>query len=136
MLLVHRQHLPIRLRSRPRAGCFGVAGMRDNEITRLCAEAMGYTVPITRNLGDRILLPQGGDFVRYDPLTNDAQAMALVKKHKLCFYWRDKVVTEPRWEACDYNGNNLVCNQNLNHAICECIAKMQLAKTTPPPTKG
>ena len=46
--------------------------MTDLELTKLCAEAMGIEISPVRH-GD-------GDFSLYDPLHDDAQAMALVKK--------------------------------------------------------
>ena len=111
--------------------------MTDLEITRLCAEAMG---PESES-GIRLdgLAGEGEPYsIRgrrpYDPLHDDAQAMALVKKmqldirrchesgHDSPLHWR---VYE------EYSNDGLKCagkNTDLNRAICECVAKMQKAK--------
>jgi hypothetical protein len=109
----------------------------DLEITRLCAEAMGLSVREWRGPMDNqepslctfhqinaeTWMPQQ----RYDPLHDDAQTMALVKKFDLEIqhYHTDlgqvikKYVAYPRVE---------VINNDLNRAICECVAKIQNAK--------
>src|SRR5690348_14421110 len=59
------------------------AKMTDLEITRLCAEAMGYLVEFApTELPIGIAMKGGGQASEdlYDPLHDDAQAMALVKK--------------------------------------------------------
>ena len=110
--------------------------MTDLEITRLCAEAMGYTVEIaSRPKLKRHLKPLPKavwgigkyDRLLYDPLHDDAQAMALVKKLGLDiqqFYWDDPLVSKH-----DAQGELLgeARNADLNSAICECVAKMQAA---------
>lgn len=91
--------------------------MTDLEITKLCAEAMGWT--------GRIAVHEYGDhFGVFMPLHDDAQAMALVKKFGLTLYgprrdsdWR---VGTPATTAIE--------NKDLNRAICECVAKMEKAK--------
>ena len=56
-----------------------------------------------------------------DPLHDDAQAMALVKKFNVtCIYGADT------WLASTIETS--VDNADLNRAICECVAKMQQAK--------
>lgn len=63
----------------------------------------------------------------YDPLHDDAQAMALVKKFKLsmsCFPMEGE-----DWAVSDLLGTaDVFTNANLNHAICECVAKMEKSK--------
>ena len=104
--------------------------MTDLEITRLCAEAMGY----------KILLPIKDDVVEcnhlddgkfFDPIHDDAQAMALVKKMVLSI---DRAVISnygvpEQWGwrvMAAYVGH--ARSADLNRAICECVAKMQASK--------
>ena len=102
--------------------------MNDLEITRLCAEAMGFS-PLIAIATDKSTVIENlaiGQYW-YCPLHNDAQAMALVKKLKLsiesyeeegadCYVYSD---TDPRVQAF---------NIDLNRAIVECVAKMQAGK--------
>ena len=113
--------------------------MTDLEITRLCAEAIGYAVVETsQGLRARdgeydfmVLGSDGGPYLRrFNPLHDDAQAMALVKK-----FWLDIEVfigtKEPLlcWGVVGaQKGAHRVKNTDLNRAICECVAKMQKAK--------
>ena len=93
--------------------------MTDLEITRLCAEAMGWEVfEEGGNLWERAGL------VIYRPLHDDAQAMALVKKFRLSIgtdadQWYLVLPDYP------YKETN---HADLNRAICECVAKMQAKK--------
>lgn len=94
--------------------------MDDLEITKLCAEAMGLT---------SWQALEG----RYDPLHDDAQAMALVKKFRLEIRQQatgtDEHPGAPLWgiSGCLYGWKNAE-DENLNRAICECVARMQAAK--------
>jgi len=108
--------------------------MTDLEITRLCAEAMGYTYRIqNRNdhYSEAVYITQhGDDCFRYNPLHDDAQAMALVKKFQM-----DVDFCTNQWRASWYNVRGKECtrwkqavNNDLNRAICECVAKMQAEK--------
>ena len=60
----------------------------------------------------------------YDPLHDDAQAMALVKKFDLVC-GRD--IAPP---SSYFAESQMVCtySDDVNRAICECVAEMQLAK--------
>jgi len=96
--------------------------MTDLEITRACAWAMGYwfdeeTYSVGFAYEDDI------EEEKYDPLHDDAQAMALVKKFNV--------------QIEGYPGDYSVCvggfcanheHKDLNHAIVECVAMMQKAK--------
>jgi hypothetical protein len=106
----------------------------DLEITKLCAEAMGCGVVERESDGAELVIH--GDFISplssYDPLHDDAQAMALVKK-----FWmvidpplRDSRAPHKVWRANipDADTNYSIFSGNLNRAICECVAKMQAAK--------
>jgi len=109
--------------------------MTDLEMTRLCAEAVGYGQCGATNDGKIEVVSIGENYVPrndgllsrpivYDPLNDDAQAMALVKKLNIsptrgAYGW---IV----WPSLD-NGE-CALNKDLNRAIVECVAKMQEAK--------
>jgi hypothetical protein len=96
--------------------------MNDLELTYLCAEAMGFD---PAHYNDTFHYPNGSVF---DPLHNDAQAMALVTKFELHlgYYENGWLVTkfglpvfrESRTERVE------TFNTNLNRAIVECVAKI------------
>lgn len=104
-------------------------------MTKLCAEAMGYSG--FRYYGDcdpgyecatvkEIPAP-------YWPLRDDAQAMALVKKLGLTI---DPEEDEPpfTWRVCaaiggDWDSQVNAHGGDLNRAIVECAATLQAAKT-------
>ena len=98
--------------------------MTDAEITRKCAEAMG--------LSDiRPMCHVCDAMIQYEPLHDDAQAMALVKKLNLNIIKSDDewwVHESPHicdyYDATDYG----VYDKDLCRAICECVAKMGEAK--------
>jgi len=104
--------------------------MTDLEMTKLCAEAMGMShddTVIAEIKGGPLTLravPEGKrSTIVYDPLHDDAQAMALVKKLDL----------QITGSAVRRVGQNLwkqpySMHADLNRAICECVAKMQAAK--------
>ena len=112
--------------------------MTDLEMTRLCAEAMGLTVKYRKTIHNKV---SGGGYVldslefyanhrfwlTYDPLQDDAQAMALVKKFDL------QIGSYPLrpdkwcvWPPVGRTGRAF--SEDLNRAIVECMAKMQSAK--------
>ena len=95
--------------------------MTDPEMTKLCAEAMGY--PLVEVDGLRVWC--GINFAHdiFDPLHDDAQAMALVKKFgmNLC-----KNREETQWYASIRGGS--AWDADLNRAIVKCVAKMQSGK--------
>ena len=110
--------------------------MTDLEITKLCAEAIGWyetqqfcenqlSLPPWSRLTDEknLRLPP------WNRLDDDAQAMALVKRFQLCFFAMDEKFTfgagEP-WQCRGPNGS-FACNAELNRAIVMCVAKMQAA---------
>ncbi len=92
--------------------------MTDLEITRLCAEAMGCK---WKETSDGIYVDS---FTSYDPIHDDAQCMALVKRFKLML-----VPNGTLWEVGPENGplgrQQDANNPDLNRAVCLCIAKMQ-----------
>lgn len=94
--------------------------MDDLTITRLCAEAMGWPKGAVCHPDSLIL---DGDTKKYNPLHDDAQAMALVKKLRL------SIDVFGKWMVQDKKGNYApALSHDLNRAICECVAKMQQSK--------
>lgn len=99
--------------------------LTDLEITRACAEAMELEV---RHVSDNepqhtIRVIRTG--APYFPLTNDAQAMALVKRIGLTCMW-----SRGGWEVSFSEANSEFCkshamHMDLNRAICLCVAQMQ-----------
>ena len=119
--------------------------MTDLEMTKWCAEAMGYchaayidnpqSYPIVQLVAPStgfkhekphflfIECPSEGEYPEYDPLHDDAQTMALVKKFDI------------QIEGWSGDRNVYILNyaqfvsntKDLNRAIVECVAKMQAA---------
>lgn len=120
--------------------------MTDLEITKLCAEAMdmrvGEFLPEYRGGPLRLrTYPANATYtVVYNPLHDDAQAMALVKRLHLSIFIWDTLPTAAGdmpagWWRVDSQGGYITCRHgDLNRAICECVAKMQKAKPTPQDT--
>lgn len=106
--------------------------MTDLEITRLCAEAMGGHLIGTEWIVPRFVAhgtpPEANLYSMpvYDPLHDDAQVMALVKRFHILIgnlsiadrFHFTASVDAVRWHK----------NLDLNRAICECVAKLQAAK--------
>lgn len=110
--------------------------MTDQEIIRLCAEAMEprATLPgssriwgVASRFGPTRTV-ETWVLSAYNPLNDDAQAMALVKKFDLntakiadCDWvvWRSRI---------DGHRDEMCNSADYNRAICECVAKMQAAK--------
>ena len=117
--------------------------MTDLEITRLCAEAMGHGLA---EYEGKLYVWSGKSSPRmlaldelgppYDPLHDDAQAMALVKKFPISIM----PIQMLGQKACIYRVT-AICGDikvtedaNLNRAICECVANMQTTHTTKQPS--
>ena len=105
--------------------------MTDLEITKLCAEVMG--VPIIQKGADAKLPFWYSDLTKkktrllaYNPLHNDAQAMALVKKLHLHIDQRPGKACSAQDPHFTVIAERSDCD--LNRAICECVAKMQASK--------
>lgn len=100
--------------------------MDDLEINRRCAKKSGWhtgrkasEVVAFKVTKSAIIAGNdaGGESV-YDPLHDDAQAMALVKRFHIT-----TLPTAMGWTAvCAFTGSRE--HQDLNHAICECVAKL------------
>lgn len=100
--------------------------MTDLELTRLCAQAMGYeqrqVASIHSFQGYDAFETVDATGVVYWPLTNDVQAIALVKKFKLGLAYSGY------WSAYAPGDSANGFSTYLNRAIVECVAKMQAAK--------
>ena len=96
--------------------------MNDLEITKACAEAVDMHLSLVHADG----------LIKYWPLTDDAQAMALVKKLRLTIEaievgaWR----VENEEDMVQHGNDELRTGfgTDLNRAICECVAKMEKTK--------
>ena len=110
--------------------------MTDMEMTRLCATAMGYakyqwqTSGIISGSNIPIGLPDG--IIQFDPLHEDAQAMAIVKKFNLWIR-----CDRGRWSVCNadneleiYDHKGSWFRNDLNRAIVEWAAAWQASKTS------
>lgn len=102
--------------------------MDDLTATRLCAEAMGYHTEVSVDLqtsnGKEYLLvwSNGAENRSWNPLHDDAQAMALVKQFGLLVCpWAQG------WQA-EIEHKYYTTNDDLNAAIVNCVAAMQRAK--------
>lgn len=96
--------------------------MTDLEMTKLCAEAMGWN---WKEHGSLFISSGTGPWEAYDPLHDDAQAMALVKKFDLMV--SPKLLQRPRWFVSDGTLGRGGYSVDLNRAIVECVAKLQAA---------
>lgn len=105
--------------------------MDDLTMTRLCAEAMGLTVDEPTSFDHWThwnCRDSEGRHVTYDPLHDDAQCFALVKRLKLTCIWADCewIVNvgddQPIVETSDPT--------DINRAIVECAAKMQAKESS------
>ena len=100
--------------------------MTDLEMTQLCAEAMLFIPVIETGIEGSFIQRPGypREYIPYDPLHDDAQAMALVKKCRLWIGgWTEDMVSVSR------DGKYLSTAVDLNRAIVECVAKMRVAHT-------
>lgn len=99
--------------------------MNDLAMVHLCAKAMGYKV--AHEYGGHLVLhhhfPDGS--TAYNPLTNDEQAMALVKKLHLSV---SREHHGDRWGVGKPFAETM--NADLNRAIVECVAKMQRGQSS------
>lgn len=102
--------------------------MTDLEMTKLCAEEMG----LNWEAEQKRIAARDGKWLNgyetplYDPLHDDAQAMALVKQFDL-----NLQPDHEGWCVSDYTGDKVKTrNANLNRAIVECVAKIREAELT------
>jgi hypothetical protein len=96
--------------------------MTDLQMTLLCAKAMGHDVIVQAEVVrfDR--------WSTYDPLNDDAQAMALVKKFQLEIGWYvggRAAVNHP-----DNEFPNWIESDTLNRAVVMCVAMRHAERAT------
>lgn len=112
--------------------------MTDLELTKLCAKAMELTPDQPSSLKDRphwYCRDKNGAHIIYDPLHDDTQAMALVKRFGLVCEPSGLHDTGERWWriwCVDSLHKTDVTTIDLNRAIVECVAKMQHANSSSP----
>lgn len=95
--------------------------MTDLELTKKCAEAMGYEVLGFEGNSIHHYWRLGPGFMTdYDPLNNDAQAMALVKRFNLNM---SSCAGQP-WSVWP-NALAETVHADLNRAIVECVANIK-----------
>lgn len=125
--------------------------MTDLELTRKCAEAMGLEIDYSttggggeRNTGFDMLGRAVIDWhngITFDPLHDDAQAMALAKRFELHIFC-GTVAQEKAWhvEKLELKVDTVddrcrAYGPDLNRAIVECVAKIRTGTAdTPNPT--
>jgi hypothetical protein len=105
--------------------------LTDLEMTKLCAEAIDLALCKQHSQDwpryfDGSIGDYGAD-VRYEPLHDDAQAMALVKKFNLGLgrVWQGD---KPAGWSVFLHGEQEINWTDLNGAIVQCVARMQAAK--------
>jgi hypothetical protein len=97
--------------------------MTDLEMIKKCAEKMGVDAV---ELNGRLAIPYEHITdvqTYYDPIHDDAQAMALVKKFVILIG-----VHSGYWTAFIPSVGRSIHNKDLNRAIVECVAKMEQSK--------
>lgn len=110
--------------------------MDDLEMTKLAAEAMGFEImglPVNRDDSRIKIYSDNKTKMRtYDPLHDDAQAMALVKKFNLTISGFGLTGESSNLWSVETNlseGNDIcIEGKDLNRAIVECVARMTKAK--------
>lgn len=98
------------------------------EIVKLCAEAMGYTIlGASSNYGVLIRHTHAEIF---NPLTNNAQAFDLLKKHCVIVHTYTSGKHRGKWRATVLATtiSTEATGTDLNRVICEAVAKMQKKK--------
>lgn len=108
----------------------------DIELVRKCAEAMGIEVGDVPNVLGKLTYASGIEagpyrgitqYLAYDPLHDDAQAMALVRRFGLS-------IQPPRLDPAGWHvwaANRIAkVHKNLNRAICLSVAQLSAAGCT------
>lgn len=101
--------------------------MTDLELVKRCAVKMGLEVTEENGWLQFITYHKGyPNYHDYYPLTDDAQAMALVKKFGLLI--EGNSIPPTLWRVAGWNNRNITWddhdNADLNRAIVECVARM------------
>ena len=104
--------------------------MTDLEMTKLCAEAMGYYL-MRPSASDHAWHTAEQDY--YDPLHDDTQAMALVEKMHLYITPNVPALDGTGltgWDVRHWDSNEPSVHADFNRAIVECVAEMQASLST------
>lgn len=117
--------------------------LSDLEMVKACAEAMGAVDVRESELVPGVCMANfskdRNDTRRYDPLHDDAQAMALVKRFKVsCTFFAAGVLdnsVDIFYCADDELGEHAE-GSDLSRAIVTCVARMHLATKRPPGRGG
>ena len=108
--------------------------MTDLEMTKLCAAAIGLKIEhVQRGWCYYIYHPIEAAlpiFAAYHPLSNDGQAMALVRKFALPVSPIIDGDLHIGWVVGAITPQNVNQSDDLNRAIVECVAKMQASQST------
>ena len=110
--------------------------MTDLEITKLCAKAMGLREipyragqPHAPHPESALRMAEGRKATHwYDPLHNDAQMVALVKKLFIEIFVDGPAGRSEDWTWTARIGDCITHGHDLNRAVCTCAAQMWLAK--------
>lgn len=108
--------------------------MTDLGLTKLCAEAMGYLPSLIRRRGDSTRKALSGKPVVYWPLTDDAQAMALIQRFPVTCVdaMGDLAPLDEFGDAIPWGYQSDESNRavNINRVVCEAVAKMMMERGT------
>mgnify|MGYP000617853012 CR=1 FL=1 len=101
--------------------------MTDLEIVKKCAEKMGVALSVDMRLQEWPYIDAPYPSHRYNPLTDDAQAMALLRNYGLTVELLPEAEggewSVTAWET-EKNPARNVESFDLNRAICECVARL------------
>lgn len=97
--------------------------MSDIELVKACAEAMGIALYVASQNAPQHTL-RTCNHENYWPLTNDAQAMALVKKFRIEIAWNPVGWAVNTYSELDMP-ESYASDDDLNRSICECVAKLK-----------
>lgn len=98
--------------------------MSDLEMVRACAIAIGEQI---RDDLSYLLYWHNSGWQMYDPLHDDGQAMALVKRFRLCI--DPDREDSPGWGVISLDVDAGASGKDLNRAIVQCVAHLHHAKT-------
>lgn len=106
-----------------------IKSMTDLDLVRTCADAMGLRFLVKDGLTGRQFLVKkiGKSSYDYNPLTDDEDAMALVKKFKLNIAQLSTGDCQVFAQTV-YGPYAVGSSKDLNRAICECVYEIQQAK--------
>ena len=100
--------------------------MDDLEMVKACALAIGIRLANDTIAGKLYYFRDGGSTAPFDPLHDDALAMALVKKLWLSLESALLADGNPAWTVGHSDGEvyTEATDESLNRAICECVSRL------------